>query len=86
MLLDDETASGEGARETFSVSFLCFTEPGDGHLTHSCTDPGVCLIKRNQSSASILGNTDGSEEKEGGDPFPWFQAFFLDVASLLFSS
>lgn len=34
----------------------------------------VCIIKRKQSSMSILGNTDGSEVKEGGDPFPWFQA------------
>ena len=39
----------------------------------------VCLIKRNQSSVSILGNTDGSEMKEGGDPFPWFQALSFSM-------
>lgn len=39
----------------------------------------VCLINRNQSSMSILGNTDGSEVKEGGDPFPWFQALSFSM-------
>lgn len=39
----------------------------------------VCLIKRNQSSMSILGNTDGSEVKEGGDPFPWFRALSFSM-------
>lgn len=74
MPLDDERASEGGAKKTISISFLCFTYPGNDHFTHSCTDPTICLIERNQSSASILRNTDGSEGKEGGDPFPWFQA------------
>lgn len=62
-----------------SVLFLCFTWPGNDHFTHSCTDPSVYLIKRKQSSASILGNTDGTEGKARGDLFPWFQALSFSV-------
>lgn len=43
--------------------------------THSWTDPNVPLIKRNQSSASILGNRDGSEGKKGETCFHGFRLF-----------
>lgn len=76
MPLDEEAASGEVRKR----AFWFFASPSLAmaiSLSTSLTQ--VCLIKRNQSSMSILGNTDGSEGKEGGDPFPWFQALSFSM-------
>lgn len=77
MPLDEEATSGGEVRKR---AFWFFASPSLAmavSLSTSLTQ--VCLIKRNQSSVSILGNTDGSEVKEGGDPFPWFQALSFSM-------
>lgn len=77
MLLDEEAASGGEVRKRAFWFFASSSLAMAISLSTSLTQ--VCLIKRNQSSMSILGNTDGSEVKEGGDPFPWFQALSFSM-------
>lgn len=77
MPLDEEAASGGEVGKRACQLFVSPSLAMAISLSTSLTQ--VCLIKRNQSSMSILGNTDGSEVKEGGDPFPWFQALSFSM-------